>query len=218
MAAVRATTGDAGAHHRGRITGGRITGGRITGRATPGARELAAPGHEVRLMPPSCVKPCVKRGNTDQADAEARLAKRSPGRPCASRRRRASGTAPKHAERIAMRVTSSTTEETYHWLGSWPMMREWVGPRLVHKLKAHGYSIRNRKFESTVEIDRDTFADDKIGLHAPMVAQLGHAAAQHVEEQVFGLLGDGFTEFGHDGQPFFDTDHAVEDAATGARL
>lgn len=124
--------------------------------------------------------------------------------------------APKHAERIAMRVTSTTTEETYHWLGSWPMMREWVGPRLVHKLKAHGYSIRNRKFESTVEIDRDTFADDKIGLHAPMVAQLGHAAAQHVEELVFGLLGDGFTELGYDGQPFFDTDHPVEDAATGA--
>ena len=40
------------------------------------ARELAAPGHEVRLMPASHVKPHVKRGKTDQADAEARLAKR----------------------------------------------------------------------------------------------------------------------------------------------
>lgn len=28
-------------------------------------------GHEVRLMPPSCVKPYVKRGKTDAADAEA---------------------------------------------------------------------------------------------------------------------------------------------------
>jgi transposase len=35
------------------------------------ARELATLGHEVRLMPPSYVKPYVKRGKTDQADAEA---------------------------------------------------------------------------------------------------------------------------------------------------
>lgn len=35
------------------------------------ARELAKPGHEVRLIPPSCVKPFVKRGKTDAADAEA---------------------------------------------------------------------------------------------------------------------------------------------------
>ena len=35
------------------------------------ARELAKSGHEVRLMPPSYVKPCVKRGKTDAIDAEA---------------------------------------------------------------------------------------------------------------------------------------------------
>lgn len=35
------------------------------------ARELTALGHEVRLMPPSYVKPYVKRGKSDAADAEA---------------------------------------------------------------------------------------------------------------------------------------------------
>lgn len=35
------------------------------------ARELAALGHKVRLMPPAYVKPYVKRGKTDAADAEA---------------------------------------------------------------------------------------------------------------------------------------------------
>jgi transposase len=34
-------------------------------------RELRALGHEVRLMPPAYVKPHVKRGKTDAADAEA---------------------------------------------------------------------------------------------------------------------------------------------------
>ncbi|SDJ60194.1 Transposase [Salipiger marinus] len=35
------------------------------------ARELGKFGHDVRLMPPSYVKPYVRRGKTDQADAEA---------------------------------------------------------------------------------------------------------------------------------------------------
>ncbi|RSY76630.1 IS110 family transposase [Sphingomonas koreensis] len=35
------------------------------------ARELMAIGHEVRLMPPAYIKPYVKRGKTDAADAEA---------------------------------------------------------------------------------------------------------------------------------------------------
>ena len=35
------------------------------------AREIAKFGHDVRLVPPSYVKPFVKRGKTDAADAEA---------------------------------------------------------------------------------------------------------------------------------------------------
>ena len=35
------------------------------------ARELTALGHDVKLMPPSYVKPYVKRGKSDAADAEA---------------------------------------------------------------------------------------------------------------------------------------------------
>ena len=35
------------------------------------AREIAALGHSVRMMPPAYVKPYVKRNETDVADAEA---------------------------------------------------------------------------------------------------------------------------------------------------
>jgi transposase len=35
------------------------------------AREIGALGHIVKLMPPAYVRPYVKRGKTDAADAEA---------------------------------------------------------------------------------------------------------------------------------------------------
>lgn len=48
-----------------------LVGMEACGTAHHWARELAKSGHEVKLMPPAYVKPYVKRGKTDAADAEA---------------------------------------------------------------------------------------------------------------------------------------------------
>src|SRR4030095_14106189 len=48
-----------------------LVGIEASGSAHYWAREIAALGHDVRMMPPAYVKPFVKRGKTDAADAEA---------------------------------------------------------------------------------------------------------------------------------------------------
>jgi transposase len=48
-----------------------IVGVEACGSAHYWAREIAALGHDVKLMPPAYVKPYVKRGKNDAADAEA---------------------------------------------------------------------------------------------------------------------------------------------------
>lgn len=123
--------------------------------------------------------------------------------------------APAHAKDVAMTVPSASRDETYGWLGAFPSMREWVGPRHVQNLVANGFVIQNRKFESTLEITRDDIADDKLGLFKPMFAEMGQAAVRHPEELVFGLIASGFTTACYDGQNFFDTDHPVT-AADGS--
>jgi len=49
-----------------------------------------------------------------------------------------------------MTVPSTGRDEIYGWLGQFPQLREWIGQRHVHNLKAHSFTITNRKFESTV--------------------------------------------------------------------
>lgn len=123
--------------------------------------------------------------------------------------------APANADKIAMTVPSGSRDETYGWLGAFPAMREWVGPRHIKNLEAHGFTIKNRKFESTLEIARDDIADDRLGIFKPMFSEMGQAARRHPEELVFGLLASGFDSACYDGQFFFDTDHPVTDTNGG---
>jgi phage major head subunit gpT-like protein len=120
-------------------------------------------------------------------------------------------------DKIAMTVPSQGRDTTYAWLGQFPQMREWVdGPRQLKALEAHGFSITNVKFESTVKISRDDFSDDQYGAFGKMFAEMGLLARKHPDELVFSLLGQGFTETCYDGQYFFDTDHPFQPDPAGA--
>jgi len=112
-------------------------------------------------------------------------------------------------DKIATQVPSSTATEDYSWLGEWPSLREWVGDRQIKELSASNYSIKNKKFESTVGIKRDKVEDDTFNIYGPMFTQMGQAAASHPDQLVFALLAAGFTNTCYDGQYFFDVDHPV---------
>lgn len=120
--------------------------------------------------------------------------------------------APVHWDKIAMTVPSASRDETYGWLGNFPQLREWIGPRHVHNLKAHSFKITNRKFESTISIERDDLSDDRLGVFKPAISEMGHLARQHPEELIFGLLTSGFSTTCFDGQYFFDADHPQTDS------
>lgn len=110
---------------------------------------------------------------------------------------------------IATVITSTSSEETYGWLGDVPKLREWIGDRQLKSLESKGYSIRNRKFEATIGVIRDDIEDDKLGLYGPRIEMLGFSASQHPDEIMFELINASTTTLCFDGQNFFDTDHPV---------
>ena len=121
--------------------------------------------------------------------------------------------APSFWDKIAMKMPSSGRDETYAWLGLFPNLREWIGPRVVKRLSASSFTILNRKFETTVEVARDAISDDKYAVFGPMFEEMGLASKTHPDELVFAVLAGGFTTNGYDGVPFFGTTHPVVNAA-----
>lgn len=109
--------------------------------------------------------------------------------------------------KVATTIPSTSASETYGWLGKFPKMREWIGDRVIKDMAAHGYSIANKDFEATVGVSRNDIEDDNLGIYAPLMQEMGMAAAQQPDDLVFGLLAKGISTTCYDGQYFFDTDH-----------
>ncbi len=118
-----------------------------------------------------------------------------------------------HWQKIATLVPSTTSEEKYGWLGQFPRLREWIGDRHVKNLELYDYSIKNKKFESTISVPKDKIDDDSYGVFTPLIESMGDAAQTHPDELIFALLEAGFTTTCYDGQFFFDTDHPVGDGS-----
>lgn len=123
------------------------------------------------------------------------------------------GTATSLYTRVATVVPASTKEQKYGWLGKIPKVREWIGPRLVHNLEQHDYSIKEKKWELTVSVDRDDIETDNLGIYGPMFEEMGASTQSLPDELVFALLKAGWATKCYDGQYFFDTDHPVLDEA-----
>ena len=106
-------------------------------------------------------------------------------------------------QRVATVVPSSTAANEYNWLGNSSQMREWLGPRVINRLKDHEFTIKNRKFEKTEAIPRDKIEDDQYGVYMPLFQQMGNDAKEFPDLLTFPLLKDGFNSLCYDGQPFF---------------
>ncbi|MDR2186865.1 MAG: Mu-like prophage major head subunit gpT family protein [Azonexus sp.] len=108
---------------------------------------------------------------------------------------------------ISMTIPSTSDAENYGWMKDLPGMREWVGQRVYNNLELTDAYIRNKHWEHTIAVNRNDIEDDKLGLYGNRFSMQGEIVARHPDDLVWGLLKDGFTVTGFDGQPFFDPDH-----------
>lgn len=110
-------------------------------------------------------------------------------------------------EMFTMQIPSTKAKEQYKWLGDLPVMHEWVAEAQFDQLRAFGFEIENKDWQTGLEIDRNDIMDDSLGLILPQIGQMGEEARRHPGELVWNLMNNGFTGLAYDGQYFFDTDH-----------
>ena len=116
------------------------------------------------------------------------------------------------SSRVATRVPSTQKEQKYGWVGKLADVREWIGPRVVQNISESDYTIREKKWELTVGVDRDDIETDNLGHYSMLFENIGESTISKPERLVWDLLKAGFTTECYDGQYFFDTDHPVLDA------
>lgn len=121
--------------------------------------------------------------------------------------------APSQYTDVASIVPSSSSSETYGWLGKLPNVREWLGDRVIQNLKDHSYNITNKDWELTIGVDRNDIEDDNLGQYSLLFQEMGMSTMSKADQLTFALLKAGFATNCYDGQFFFDTDHPVIDAS-----
>lgn len=103
---------------------------------------------------------------------------------------------------LAMPKFSTGDNESYNWLGSPPVMVDVTrGELQIEGAYPYQYSLSNKTYKSAVEIKRATFEDDKYGMMADEIAQLGNEAARHPGQLLFQLFTSGGLAF--DATAFF---------------
>lgn len=117
--------------------------------------------------------------------------------------------APTFHEKLTTRVPSTTRAEVHGFLDRIPGMREWVGDRVLNNLVAREFTVVNKPYEATIEVDRDDIEDDTLGVYGPRLEMLGMQARKHPDYLVVDALQEGNAAECYDGQYFFDTDHPV---------
>jgi len=113
-------------------------------------------------------------------------------------------------DKLATVVNAKTPTVDYTWIGQMPKMREWVGERVVKDLKAYKYTITKKRFEATIEMDRDYIIYDNLGAMKPQIQELAQSAKHHYDELIVELI----TQNGacYDGKKFFSDQHKVGSA------
>jgi phage major head subunit gpT-like protein len=111
--------------------------------------------------------------------------------------------------RIAMLFNSNQESETYAWLGMTPAMREWIGGRNAKGFKQNEYTIKNKKYEATLEVLVDELRRDKTGQILVRVQEMADRYNSHWAKLLTALIIAGESAGGecYDGEYFFDTDH-----------
>lgn len=128
---------------------------------------------------------------------------------------------PPHRFAPALQILpSSSASEKYGWLGAVPIMREWLGDKKSKSIGDFSYTIPNKDWEATLEVDRNEIEDDQMGIVLARIEMLALRAQQFLGKIGSDLLVNGTTDLAYDSAAFFSNRSTNDNllAGTGTTL
>ncbi|PPE69500.1 Mu-like prophage major head subunit gpT family protein [Caldimonas thermodepolymerans] len=113
-------------------------------------------------------------------------------------------------QKYATKVQSTSSTNTYAWLGQSTIFRKWVGDRVAQTVARLGYVIPNQTWEMTQVVPRESIEDDEVGIFTPLIEDMGLSAANHPGQQVMSAYYSGDVNLCFDGKAFFAKDHPLK--------
>lgn len=120
--------------------------------------------------------------------------------------------------KIAMVVPTTQKTVTLPWLGEAHKPREWTDRRIPHDLTEYYISGTVKKYEDTMQVERESIEDDQYGQIMPRARSMGEAGGLYIDELIFTELNDGFSTACYDGQNFFSDTHSEKNSGTQDNL
>lgn len=114
-----------------------------------------------------------------------------------------------------METASDGQDEEYGWLGQSPSLVEWTDERKLKALNEFEYKIPNKDYEATLQVDRNSMKDDRMGAVKVRIDDLARKARIHPRKLCFEAIEAGEVELCYDGQPFFSNSH--EEGGSGVQ-
>ncbi len=121
--------------------------------------------------------------------------------------------------RIATIVRTTLPTQKYGWLGSVPVMREFVDERTPTGLRVLEYAISDRTWEASIAVERRALEDEQYDMIRMRVRDLALEAVRHREQLVVQALLRGAVDgVCYDGRLLFDTDHREGESGVQSNL
>jgi phage major head subunit gpT-like protein len=121
---------------------------------------------------------------------------------------------------ISTPLPVTTRQFTQAFLDRVPMLRKWIGNRVVHSAFAHSRTINIEPYEHTLSLSKWDIIDDQLGLFALGVKMQAEAAAKHPDLLLWEFIKIAATAsnpnaIGYDGVPVYSTAHPLLGGVAG---
>jgi len=111
---------------------------------------------------------------------------------------------------IGSRIPSNTRDQRYPFVQSLSLaMREWVGERRFNNVVLDGFTVTNKKWESSLDIQRTDVEDDQYGAYTgQLIPDLAYNAKLLPDREIASVIST--NAVGFDGVAFFSASHPVD--------